>query len=145
MHDIESLEFTTTPMIKKWVVDKLPDQRVVHNNFCKEEIAKIIPIGRALDRSQQGLWLDLGQVPKIVFQHALLDGHLGSRVEVLHLATTASPLVQTEVRAAWRHTLRGLAVNVCDGALFPAVFLSADLDLNQLTRQCAFNENHRLS
>lgn len=95
-----------------------------------------------MDRSQQRLWLDLGQVPKVVFQHALLDGHLGSRVEVLHLATTASPLVQTEVRAAGRHTLRGLAVNVCDGALFPAVFLSADLDLDQLTRQCAFNENY---
>ena len=42
VHDIESLEFTTSPLIKKWVVDKLPNQRVVHNNFCKEEIAKII-------------------------------------------------------------------------------------------------------
>ena len=42
VHDIESLEFTTSPVIKKWVVDKLPDQRVVHNNFCKEEISKII-------------------------------------------------------------------------------------------------------
>jgi glycosyltransferase involved in cell wall biosynthesis len=42
VHDIESLEFTTSPLIKKWVVDILPNQRVVHNNFCKEEIAKII-------------------------------------------------------------------------------------------------------
>ncbi len=42
VHDIESLEFTTSPLIKKWVVDKLPNQRVVHNNFCKQEIAKII-------------------------------------------------------------------------------------------------------
>jgi glycosyltransferase involved in cell wall biosynthesis len=42
VHDIESLEFTTSPAIKKWVVDKLPNQRVVHNNFCKDEIAKII-------------------------------------------------------------------------------------------------------
>ena len=42
VHDIESLEFTTSPIIKNWVVDKLPNQRVVHNNFCKEEIAKII-------------------------------------------------------------------------------------------------------
>lgn len=42
VHDIESLEFTTSPLIKNWVVDKLPNQRVVHNNFCKEEIAKII-------------------------------------------------------------------------------------------------------
>lgn len=42
VHDIESLEFTTSPIIKKWVVDKLPNQRVVHNNFCKEEISKII-------------------------------------------------------------------------------------------------------
>ncbi|MFM7015494.1 MAG: glycosyltransferase [Bacteroidota bacterium] len=42
VHDIESLEFTTSPLIKKWVVDLLPNQRVVHNNFCKDEIAKII-------------------------------------------------------------------------------------------------------
>jgi glycosyltransferase involved in cell wall biosynthesis len=42
VHDIESLEFSTSPLIKRWVVDKLPNQRVVHNDFCKEEIAKII-------------------------------------------------------------------------------------------------------
>jgi len=42
VHDIESLEFATSSLIKKWVVDKLPNQRVVHNNFCKAEIAKII-------------------------------------------------------------------------------------------------------
>lgn len=42
VHDIESLEFETSSIIKRWVVDKLPNQRVVHNTFCKEEIAKII-------------------------------------------------------------------------------------------------------
>lgn len=42
IHDIESLEFETSSVIKRWVVDKLPNQRVVHNTFCKEEIAKII-------------------------------------------------------------------------------------------------------
>ena len=42
VHDIESLEFETSSIIKKWVVDKLPHQRVVHNNFCKEEISKTI-------------------------------------------------------------------------------------------------------
>jgi len=42
VHDIESLEFETSSIIKNWVVDKLPHQRVVHNNFCKEEISKTI-------------------------------------------------------------------------------------------------------
>ncbi|MFN6092186.1 MAG: glycosyltransferase, partial [Bacteroidota bacterium] len=50
VHDIESLEFATSTIIKKWVVDKLPNQRVVHNNFCKEEISKIISI-KSLERT----------------------------------------------------------------------------------------------
>ena len=50
VHDIESLEFATSTIIKKWVVDKLPNQRIVHNNFCKEEIAKIISI-KSLERT----------------------------------------------------------------------------------------------
>ena len=45
-------------------------------------------------------------MPQVVFEHALLDGHLGRRVQVLHLAAAAGTGVQPEVRAARAHALR---------------------------------------
>jgi glycosyltransferase involved in cell wall biosynthesis len=42
VHDIESLDTITLPIIRRSVISTLPDLRVVHNQFCKDEIAKQI-------------------------------------------------------------------------------------------------------
>lgn len=50
VHDIESLDTFTLPFVRRTVISTLPDLRVVHNQFCKEEIAKQISI-KALDNT----------------------------------------------------------------------------------------------
>ena len=67
--------------------------------------------GRPLDGSQHGLGFDLAQVPEVVFQHALLDGHLGPHMQMLHLAAAAGTGMQAKVRATGAHALRRLAMN----------------------------------
>jgi len=42
VHDIESLDTITLPIVRRTVISTLPDVRVVHNQFCKDEIAKQI-------------------------------------------------------------------------------------------------------
>jgi D-inositol-3-phosphate glycosyltransferase len=42
VHDIESLDTITLPIVRRTVISSLPDLRVVHNQFCKDEIAKQI-------------------------------------------------------------------------------------------------------
>lgn len=42
VHDIESLDTISIPFVRKIVVGYLPNVRVVHNNFCKEELIKSI-------------------------------------------------------------------------------------------------------
>jgi glycosyltransferase involved in cell wall biosynthesis len=48
VHDIESLDTITLPIVRRTVISFLPDLRVVHNQFCKDEIAKQIS-DKALD------------------------------------------------------------------------------------------------
>ena len=40
IHDIESLDTTSLPFIRNRVLHRLPDQRVVHNDFCKTELSR---------------------------------------------------------------------------------------------------------
>lgn len=40
VHDIESLDTFTLPIVRKMVIDSLPDIRVVHNEFSLEQLAK---------------------------------------------------------------------------------------------------------
>ena len=42
-----------------------------------------------MDGGQHRLNLDFGQMPKVVFEHALFVGHLRTGLEVLDFATTA--------------------------------------------------------
>jgi hypothetical protein len=81
-------------------------------------------------------------VPEVVLQHALLDGHLRGRVQVLHLAAAAGAGVQAEMRAAGAHPLRGLLVDGRDGARLPVVLLAVHVDADHLERQRAFDEHH---
>ena len=81
-------------------------------------------------------------MPKVVFEHALLHGHLGTGVQVLHFATAASARVQAKVRAARANTLRGLVVNLGDHAFFKAAFAAVNLRRHLFERQGPLNEHH---
>ena len=98
--------------------------------------------GGALDRAQDGFGLHLAQVPEVVLQRPLLDGHLGARVQVLHLATAAGTAVQAKVRAAGAHALGGLAVDVRQAGLFPVVLFAVGVGADPLERQGTINEDH---
>jgi hypothetical protein len=86
--------------------------------------------------------LHLAQVPQVVFQHPLLDGHLGRHVQVLHLAAAAGPGVQAEVRAAGAHALGRFAVDGRQAGLFPVVLLAVGVGADQLGGQGAIDEHH---
>ena len=81
---------------------------LVHVPYRQPRAVAVAP-GRPFDGAKQALGLHLGQVPQVVFEHTLLDGDLRSRVQMLHLAATASTGVQTEMRTARAYTLRTLA------------------------------------
>jgi D-inositol-3-phosphate glycosyltransferase len=38
VHDIESLDTISIPLVRKMVIEKLPHVRIVHNEFCKTEL-----------------------------------------------------------------------------------------------------------
>ncbi len=42
VHDIESLDTLSIPIIRKTVIGVLPDKRVVHNQFSKDQLSKTI-------------------------------------------------------------------------------------------------------
>ena len=65
----------------------------------------VAPSG-AFDGAQDGVGLDLAQVPQVVLQHTLFAGDLGTHIQVLHLAAAASAGVQAKVGAAWAHAQR---------------------------------------
>ncbi len=104
--------------------------------------AETVGPGRTFDGAQQRLGLDLGQMPEIVFQHALLDGHLGAHVQMLHLAAAAGTGVQTEIRAAGAHALGRFAVDGRQAGGFPVVFLAMGVGTDQFGRQGAVDEYH---
>ena len=97
--------------------------------------------GRALDGAHHGLRFDLADVPEVVFQHALLYGHLGTGVQVLHLAAAARIGLQTEMRAGRAHALGRLNVDLGQRALLKAVFAAVDMCADHFKRQRAVNKN----
>ena len=101
----------------------------------------VAPSG-ALNGSQQRFWLDFAKMPKVVFKHPLFDGHLGRSFQVLHLAATTSPSVQSEIGATWPYALGRLVVNLGHRALLPIVFFAVHVDGHQLEWQSAFDEHH---
>ena len=98
--------------------------------------------GRALDGAQHGLGPDLAQVPEVVFQHPLLDGHLGAHMQVLHLAAAAGTGVQAEMRAAGAYTLRRFAVDRRQAGLLPVVLFAVGVRGDQLERQGTIDEDN---
>ena len=98
--------------------------------------------GRAFDGAQDVLGLDLAQMPQVIFQHTLLDGHLGTDVKVLHLAAATSALMQAKVRAAGFDALRRFTVDRGYRGFLEAGFLAIDVGGNHLKRQRTFNEDH---
>ena len=101
----------------------------------------VIP-GRPFKWSQQRIGAHLAQVPQVVFEHPLLDGNLGGRVQMLHLAAAASPRMQPEMRAAGFHALRRFATDGAQRALFPVVLAALGVVLHFFERQRAFDEYH---
>ena len=98
--------------------------------------------GRALNGAQDVVGLDLADVPQVVLQHPLLDGHLRTHMQVLHLAAATGALVQAKVRALGAHPLRRLGVDLGQRALLETVFGAVYLRADHLKRQCAVNKDH---
>ncbi len=97
---------------------------------------------RACNGRQDRVRADLGQVPEVVFQHALLDRHLGRRIQMLHLAAAASPGVQAKVWATRLHAQGRLAVYRAQVGLFPLVFAAPRFRADPFGGQGAINEHH---
>ena len=110
---------------------------VTHRQTCAVTVAP----SRPLNGAQHGFGFDFAQVPQVVFEHPLLDGHLGRSLQVLHLAAAAGAGVQTKIRAAWPYALRRLVVNLGDGTLLPVVLFAVHIDRHQLKGQGPFNEH----
>ena len=93
--------------------------------------------GRTIDGPQHDLCLGLAQMPEIVFQHALLHGNLGRRLQMLHGAATA----RAEIVAARLDPQRGLTVQRGHLAGFPLRFLAIGLETDPLAGQRTFDED----
>mmetsp|Transcript_53296 Transcript_53296/g.125193 ORF Transcript_53296/g.125193 Transcript_53296/m.125193 type:complete len:290 (+) Transcript_53296:1107-1976(+) len=98
--------------------------------------------GRAFDRPQQHLGLDLAEMPELVLNHALLHGHLRPGLQMLHLAAPAGARVQAEMRAARRHPQRAFLLDLGELALLPVVLAPCNLRLDDLARQGTVDEHH---
>ena len=96
---------------------------------------------RPMDGAQQMVGLALAQMPEVVFQHALLHRHLGSRVQMLHLAAAASPGMQPEMRTTRRDALGGLLVHGGDRGCFPGVLLAVAGGADPFVGQGALDED----
>ena len=98
--------------------------------------------GGPLDGPEQVVGLDLADVPEVVFQHPLLDSHLRTHMEVLHLAAAARAGMQAEVRASRAHALRGLAMNSHHHRFFKAALLAVHIGGHPFKRQRTLNEHN---
>ena len=83
----------------------------VHMAHRKTGAVTVAP-SRALYGSQNMVGLDFAQMPQVVFQYPLLDRHLRGRLQVLHLAATTGPSMQTKMGATGLHALRRGLVDV---------------------------------
>ena len=113
-----------------------------HHMAHRQPRAPAVAPCRAVNGAQHGLRAAFAQMPEVVLQHALLDGDLGGRVQMLHLAAAASACMQAKVRAARLHPLRRFAVDVRERGRFPVVFAAAALGADPFTGQRAFDKHH---
>ncbi len=97
-----------------------------------------IPPVRPGDGAEHHIGTELGQVPQVVFQHALLDGDLRTRIQMLHRAAAAG----AEEPALRRHARGRLAQNIDQGGLLIGRLGPMAAVSHPLTRQCAFHEHH---
>ena len=97
--------------------------------------------GWAMDGAQHPLRPAFAQVPEVVFEHALLDGHLRGRVQVLHFAAAACACVQAKMIARRLHALRRFLMNLRERGRLPIVFAAPTLGADPFARQRAFDEH----
>src|SRR5690606_1483115 len=72
-----------------------------HQSHGKARAVTVAP-GGPMHGREDGCWLELADVPKSVFQHALLHGDLGLRIDMLH----GTAPTNAKVGAARIHPLR---------------------------------------
>jgi D-inositol-3-phosphate glycosyltransferase len=79
VHDIESLDTFTLPIVRKTVIGKLANLRIVHNEFCKKELIK--SIDRTIENTTH-------VIPHVHFRHLFLPYHVeAGRLEQLQRST----------------------------------------------------------
>jgi D-inositol-3-phosphate glycosyltransferase len=66
VHDIESLDTFTLPIVRKTVIGKLANLRIVHNEFCKVELIK------SVDKNIEG---STHVIPHVHFRHLFRAYH----------------------------------------------------------------------
>ncbi len=92
IHDIESLDTFTLPFVRKTVIGLLPNRRVVHNNFCREELAR--SIGKNAVKNT-------GIIPHVNFIDLFKDYHLHpEKRNALKLKEPALSALSPEILAA---------------------------------------------
>ncbi|MCY1224821.1 hypothetical protein D9M72_369960 [compost metagenome] len=92
---------------------------------------------RAGDRPEHHVRLDLGQVPQVVFQHALLDRKLRAGIQMLHRA----PAADTEVLAARLHAHHRFLQDLAEVRLLVAGLAAIAAIADGLAGQRAFDED----
>ncbi|MBK9639492.1 MAG: glycosyltransferase family 4 protein [Bacteroidetes bacterium] len=66
VHDIESLDTITLPIVRKTVIEKLPHLRIVHNEFCKTELINSLHV--SIENSTH-------VIPHVHFRHLFRPYH----------------------------------------------------------------------
>lgn len=66
VHDIESLDTFTIPIVRKTVIGKLANLRIIHNKFCKSELIKSLPV--SIESTTH-------VIPHVHFRHLFLPYH----------------------------------------------------------------------
>ena len=112
-----------------------------HHMPHRQARAPAVAPGGAVDGRQHVGRAHFAQPPEVVFQHALLDGHLRGGVQMLHLAAAARARVQAKVRAAGAHALAAFAVHGQQAGGFPVVFLAVHVGRDDFAGQRAFDED----
>ncbi|MCY1224204.1 hypothetical protein D9M72_363500 [compost metagenome] len=97
----------------------------------------IAPV-RPGDGTEHHVGLHLGQVPQVVFQHALLDRQLGARIQMLHRAPAADP----KMLAAGLHPHHRFLPDLDQMGLLVAGLAAKAAVADGLAGQRALDEDH---
>jgi len=101
-----------------------------HHQADRQPGAGAVSPIRTSDRAQQGLRFEAAQMPKVVFEDALLECELRCSIDMLHAATTAN----AEMRTSWCDPATGGALPGHGGSRFPTAFAAHDTRLHPFSR-----------